>query len=279
MLTKKSIGAVLAGALALAASGAAFATPITVGGVTWDPSSPLDLTVDALNFRETSVANVGDVLHGYGVIGSINGTDPSTFCPGCDLNFTFSYTVRSLGTSGSGNPQAVFDMGSINFYVDNTSSFNVLDPTTAGVGSLWLSLMGHTAPFTGFVDTGGQLYANINGTVSDPLNGSNGIGLADVAGGAAGGFFNTNTVIDGIGGFADFNLNSSFLEKPAAGCGSIPTTNLDFLCSYPISGTAELTGSSRIAVPEPAELGLLGLGLGILGFMIRRRRKETDGHA
>jgi hypothetical protein len=279
MLTKRSIVIALASALALGATGTALATPINVGGVVWDPSSPLDLTVHAQDFRETSVANVGDVLHGYGAIGSINGTDQSTFCPGCDLTFTFSYTVRSLGTGGSGNPQAVFDMGSINFYVDNTSSFNVLDPTTAGVGTLWLSLTGHTAPFTGFVDTGGQLYANINGTVSDPTGGSNGIGLADVAGGVAGGFFNTNTINDGIGGFADFNLNSSFLEKPATGCGSMPTTNLDLLCSYPITGTAELTGSSRIAVPEPGEMGLLGLGLAVLGFFIQRRRKGTDGQA
>jgi hypothetical protein len=27
-------------------------------------------------------------------------------------------------------------------------------------------------------------------------------------------------------------------------------------------------------VPEPAEIGLLGLGLGVLGLMLRRRSKE-----
>ncbi|HJY06766.1 MAG TPA: hypothetical protein VJ323_10625, partial [Bryobacteraceae bacterium] len=188
MLKKKSIGVALACALALGAwSGSTLATPINVGGVVWDPSSPLDLTVQALNFRESSISSVGDVLTGYGVIGSFNGTNQATFCPGCDLNFTFQYTVSSI----IGN-QVEFTPGSISFFVDNTSSFNVLNPTTAGVGTPWLTLSGHTGAVLGFVGTA-QLFATVEGTPSDPLVGSTGIGFLDATGGPAASFFQTHT--------------------------------------------------------------------------------------
>lgn len=269
MLTKKSIGAALVCALALGAwSGSALATPINVGGVVFDPDSPLDLNIQALNFRETSVANVGDVLTGYGLIGSVNGTNQATFCPGCDLNFTFQYTVTNIDTSGA-NPLVVFDSGAINFYVDNTQSFNVLDPTTAGIGTSWLNLAGHTAPRTGFSFLG-ELYATISGTINNPTSGSSGFGLLDVTGGAAASHTNTNTIADGVGGFADFSLDSSFQVQDVGICSG-------GLC-YPISGEGSLLGDSAVTVPEPGAVGLLGLGLGVLGFLIRRRRKDAEGH-
>lgn len=267
MLTKKTIGAALACALALGAwSGSTLATPTNVGGVIIDPSSPLDLNIQALNFRETSVAQVGDTVMGYGQIGSINGTDQSTFCPGCDLNFTFQYTVSNIDTSGS-NPLIVFDSGLLNFYVDNTQSFSVLDPTTAGIGTPWLSLSGHTAPYIGFTAVG-QLYSTVHGTVANPTSGSSGFGLLDVMGGPAAYFTDTNTIADGQGGFADFSLDSSFQYQPAGICAND-------VC-YPISGEGSLIGKS-VAVPEPGVAGLLGLGLAFLGLFTWRRRKEAEG--
>ncbi len=269
MLTKKSIGAVLACALALGAwSGAALATPINVDGVHWDSSSPFDLTIQSLNLRESSVSKVGDVLMGYGQIGSINGNN--SFCTSCDLTFTFSYTVADI----TGN-QVAFDNGSFQFYVQGAGTFNFGNPTSVG-GTPWLSLSGHTAPNTAFVFPNGQLYALVTGTVSHPTSGSTGTGLVDVTGGPAAPFVNTNSVDDGIGGFADFNLNSSFLFFAAKGCTSI-SSDPTSICHYPIEGNGSLTGTST--VPEPGEIGLLGLGLGILGFLIRRRRRETDGQA
>lgn len=270
MWKNKTIGAALTCALALGAwSGAALATPTYVGGVWIDPSSPLDLSIQALNFREAPVSQVGDVLTGYGVIGAINGNfNQGQFCPGCNLTFTFQYTVADIDTSGI-NPLIVFDNGSVNFYVDNTSSFDVLDPNTAGVGSLWLSLDGHTAPRTGW-STLGELYSSINGTPGNPALGSFGFGLLDVTGGAAAYFADSNGVEDGNGGLADFSLNSSFQYDGANICANN-------VC-YPISGQGGLLGNS-VSVPEPGTIGMLGLGLGFLGLALHRRRKESDDRA
>lgn len=277
MLTKKSIGIALAAALALGASGAAFATPTNVGGVVFDPSSPLYLTINADNFRETSVSpsvsNPHPVLHGYGVVSTLDGNSQSTFCPGCDLNFTFSYTLASVVPDGSGF-KAIFNLGSINFFVDNTSSYNVLNPMTAGIGTPWLTLSGHTSVNSSFVGPG-ELFSTINGTTAKPTSGSTGIGLLDATSGPASSHFKFQNISDGLGGFADLQFNSSFLTKVVKGCGSTPTTDLDNVCTYPITGVAVSIGSPT-SVPEPGEVGLLGLGLGALGLLLRRRRKEAE---
>ncbi len=270
MIKKKYIGAALACALALGAwSGAAFATPITVGGITWDPTDGSDLTVQALNFRESSVGAVGDILTGYGQIGSINGN--LTFCSGCSLNFKFQYTLSAIEGTAL-NPKVIFTAGSINFFVDPAGTFNVANPATAGVGTPWLTLTGHTAAFTGFTAVG-DLYSNINGAVSAPGALSGGFGLLDATGGPAAMWMDTNTQADG----ADFDLSSAFSSKPYSTCASV-SANPNSICHYPIVGTGTLTGKS-VTVPEPGPIGMLGVGLGVLGLLMHRRRKETEGRA
>ncbi len=266
MFTKKNIGVAVACALALGAfSASALATPINVDGVHWDSSSPFDLTIQSLNLRETSVSKPGDILTGYGQIGSINGVN--SFCHGCDLTFTFTYTVDSI----TGN-QVVFNNGSFQFYTQKAGSFDFGNPNSVG-GKDWVTLTGHTAPFTGFADPNGQLYATVTGTVSNPGSNSGGSGLVDATSGPAAFWLHSQGVPDGIGGFADFNLASSFSSFPAKGCGTTPTTALDNICTYPIQGNGSLTGSS-VRVPEPGTIGMLGLGLGFLGLLLRRRNKE-----
>lgn len=275
MFTKKTLGLALAGALALGAfSGSALAEPVNVGnsGVFIDSSSPINLTIDAVNFRESSVSNVGDVLTGYGKLASINGTEQSTFCPSCNVNFQFGYTVKNIDSSDGIN-KVVFDAGFINFYVDDTSSFNVIDPTTAGVGNLFLALTGHTAAFTGFNDVG-QLYSTILGPVDNPGGQSGGFGLLDATGGSAVSYFDNNTQTDG----SDFAFSSSFLTMVADGCDAgAPSPDANSLCHYPISGTGELISSTPTAVPEPGPAGMLGLGLAALGLFMRKRRNEAQG--
>lgn len=272
MLMKKSIGVALACALALGAwSGSTLATPVNVGGVVWDPASPLDLTVQALNFRESQVAGVGDVLQGYGVIGSINGSTETQLCPSCDLTFTFQYTLKSINPI-AGAPKIVFDTGSIQFYVGADNSFNVTNPSTASLGTPWLTLTGHTfANADPLYLTDGQLFASLVGSASDPASGSNGFGYLDATGGQAMPYMDSNFWNTGAAyGFADFKINSAFLFD------GVPICDTQETC-YPISGTGTLYG--RTVVPEPGAVGILGLGLTFLGFFARRRNKETKGRA
>jgi len=270
MFTKKSIGIALAAALALGAGGAALASPVNVNGVHWDTSDAFYLTINSFNLRESSVSKAGDVLTGYGEIGSIDGNN--NFCSSCDLTFTFTYTVQSV----NGN-QVVFNAGSFQFFTQADGSYNAADPTSVS-GTPWVTLTGHESKNATFTDDIGQLFATVTGTVANPQNGSSGFGLVDATAGPAMGDLNFNSVADGLGMFADLNLNSSFLFQPARNCSSInpdPTN----VCHFPITGTGELTSMPVAAVPEPGELGLLGLGLGALGFMVWRRRKEGEGRA
>ncbi len=166
-------------------SGSAFATPVNVNGVNWDTDDPFYLTIDSFNLRETQVANVGDVLTGYGQIGSIDGNN--SFCSSCDLTFTFTYTVQSI----NGN-QVVFNAGSYQFYTQAAGSYNVANPASVG-GTPWVTLTGHTSKNATFTDDIGQLFATINGTVADPTNGSGGLGLVDATAGPAWTFLQTST--------------------------------------------------------------------------------------
>ncbi|HEV7121911.1 MAG TPA: PEP-CTERM sorting domain-containing protein [Rhodanobacter sp.] len=272
MMKKKTIGIALACALAMGAwSSSSLATPVSVNGVNWNTNDGLYLTLDSFNLRESTVSKVGDVLTGYGQIGSIDGNNG--FCSSCDLTFTFTYTVQSV----NGN-QVVFNAGSYQFYTQAAGSYNVLNPNSVG-GTPWVTMTGHTQMNATFTDDIGQLFATINGTVADPTNGSGGLGLVDATAGPAMSVMDFNNVADGLGGFADLNLNSSFLTKPIAGCTTISPDPTD-KCHYPIGGTGELTGAaSPMKVPEPGALGMLGLGLGALGFAVWRRRKETDDRA
>lgn len=251
MLKKKSIGVALACALAIGAfSGSALATPTNVNGVVIDTSNPLNFQIKAIGFRETSIAQVGDMLTGYGVVGQINDDiNGASFCPGCNLNFTFSYTVKSIDPgTGNNTTQIVFDGGLIDLFVDDSSSFSETDPSTAGIGTPWLSLAGHNATYTQF-STDGDLFSTVVGPVGAPLTQSGGFGLLDVVGGPSASFFDTNSQTDG----SDFTFSSSFLTNDKGICAD------DGTC-YPISGTATLIGDT-VSVPEPGAAGLLGLGL------------------
>jgi hypothetical protein len=263
MLKKKYIGVALACALALGASGAAFATTVSVGGVKWDPNSTFDLTVATSSLIETSVASPGDTLTGYGLVSGIN--QDTNFCSGCQLAYTFQYTVANTDPS---TLQVLFNAGAVNFYVLPSGTYNSKDPSNITTGTPWLTLTGHNSTITGY-PTGwqGDLFATASGSITTPGTGSGGAGYLDATGGPAAIFMQTQTQHDGLGGLADFFMTTNFSAIPG---GSFVGGNG---VTYAIEGGATITGST-MPVPEPAEIGLLGLGLGVLGLMLRRRSKE-----
>lgn len=269
MLNKKSIALALGCALALGASGAALATPIVVDGIQFNSGA----VFQSAQLYETQVSSDGDVLSGYGMINSINGN--TNYCAGvaygCQLTFTFTgYTATSLSSS-----QAVFTGGTVTFYASNSRTFDPSNPASAAQGSVFLTTTGHT--FTDDVsgNTGTLISsANVGSFLTSQFQGD-GKGLLDVmiGGGDAAKFFNTNTFTDNQGGFADVQFISDFSPN---GCENSGNSAPYVICG---SGSAKSFAMMPVAVPEPAELGLLGFGLGVMGFFMWRRRKENEGRA
>lgn len=248
-----------AGAIGAAAlfSAQAFATPapITVDGVTFASGAYFQSN----QLFENAVTGVGQELHGYGQVTAINGN--TNFCSGCDLAFTFGgYTVTSIN-----DQNADFSGGTVDFYVIPPGSFDASNPASAMSGTLFLSTAGH-------VFDGQNNYAGRTGTLLSTGSAldtnsaaGTGIGQLDAVGGDAFNYFNTNTIDDFRGAFADFVFTTDF---GTAGCSFPNGPNTQ---EFPICGSASLQG----VVPEPGQLGMMGLGLVAAGFFVSRRRRTA----
>ena len=260
---------VLSGLTLLAAfGGAAHASIIDVGGVTWDPDavgiSDGDFTA-RYKFNEffTTAANAvssapnalpnyglainpatvgpGDVLQGVGEITSFNGVDygntasaiGGAFCASCELTFVF-------GGFAIAGPSS-FANGWLNIYVDDTPDFNINTSAAgdAADGTLFLQLVARSTEFATF---GGFLSGSFTG-------------YFDVVGGIAASNFDTNTK----------TLATDLLQSASAQFTNPPPFH------FIATSTGQIAGNT---IPEPSTVFLMSLAM--LGFAFARGKSKAQ---
>jgi hypothetical protein len=254
-MRRKATKMAAAGSLLLAATSQAWG--VNIGGV----EIPLGLTFSSAQIYTSLPQNVGDPLAGYGKIESINSASVSNLCGGdCELTYVFDgYTVTSANAATG---ELLFTGGSVRVYLgtgadndfstQNPGSSPADDVAEASNGTLWLTLAAHP------IDGAGNTFRSVGTNVGTPAFTGSGQGLLDVSGsGAANAFFDSNSVPAAFGGNADFQIVSTFsgvftpYPDTAAGAASLFTT----------------------AVPEPETYALMLSALGLIGYVVHRRRR------
>jgi len=228
---------------------------INVGGVNFDPGPIFQFA----NILENQPLLPGDKLEGFGIVTQINASLQASFCPSCELTFTFEdFELTSLG---NGN-DFIFSGGTVKFFVDGAKNYNPGNATTAGDGNLWLELAGDEFTKTSGTNSGTGTLIAFDVSFSAGAVSNFGEARFDVVGGLAAPNFATQSIIspDITDGASDFSFTSSFQRA-----------NFPLNSSFPIQGTGELQG---LAVPEPGSLALVGLGL--LGFSARFRNRKIS---
>jgi hypothetical protein len=270
-LSKIALGA-LAGTFLSATAALAIPTA-TVDGITVPVDSAAGGAVFSVQIdHETLITGVGSELSGYGIVNQIQDFPSSTVtylqpcstvgCSGTILTDVFSgLIVRAINPTSTG-----FDVylqgGTINYYVHDTmpdlnTGSQATDMANATSGTLWLSLQ--PAVFNEFGDT---MHIFVPGnSLADFTGNAQGDAFLNVVGGDAGPIFDTNT-------FA-VSFNDTTMAADLAFVGNAHQVSGN---DFPVGGSDDLFANP---VPEPASLALLGAGLFVIGWSLRRRRNTT----
>ncbi|HUG23080.1 PEP-CTERM sorting domain-containing protein [Piscinibacter sp.] len=267
---KRKLHALAAAAL-LTASSYSLAATVNIGGL----NVPVGPVFTVASLYENVITEVGQELSGVGEVTQINGMAISELCAGCELTYHFGgYTVTDFTAT-----TIEFSGGWANFYLgfDADNDFNPFasgssaeDLAAATNGTLWLTLSGHQ------IDAAGNTFAGTGTDIGTPSAVGFGAGLADVdhtgmmfgntagAGALANNAFDTNAIPADFAGNADFQLGSSFsnvlLPHPNE-CPGGPEC---------LAGSVDIRG----VIPEPETYALMLAGLGVVGFVARRRSRK-----